>query len=407
VELSLANKLCSLLFADDICLVASSLEDLQVMLDVCSAWATDMGMAFNASKSVLLVLKGPKQPPTRPMLLMGEPMTWQQEARYLGIIVTRLSRPTRKLPLVKPTMWASVFRLKRLLDPWLPIPLLTQVGLLMTDVMAGALYPAAVQDVDYDAIDVLINKQLRRLTITPAHASATWLRCELGVLPSRYMGHRRALQYLWRVVHESWFRHLLPELHGRGSMLRLEGLVRLYGLELATVLDPACDKQDWYAAVKRVTVAAAVQHLSSKAQARGLPGPEPGLKPRRYVVVGGHLCRFGVQYRQAVLEGSVARWQQPLADGGRAARRCPWCLHEESHADVAHAMECAQAPVCFADKRQAALQALHSDREQAMALLRSMQYSEAMPAAWSAMRRACRLYYEALARQPTAVVVVS
>jgi hypothetical protein len=196
VELSLANKLCSLLFADDICLVASSLEDLQVMLDVCSAWATDMGMAFNASKSVLLVLKGPKQPPSRPMLLMGEPMTWQQEARYLGIIVTRLSRPTRKLPLVKPVMWASVFRLKRLLDPWLPIPLLTQVGLLMTDVMAGALYPAAVQDVDYDAIDVLINKQLRRLTITPAHASATWLRCELGVLPSRYMGHRRALQYL-------------------------------------------------------------------------------------------------------------------------------------------------------------------------------------------------------------------
>ncbi len=102
----------------------------------------------------------------------------------------------------------------------------------------------------------------------------------------------------------------------------------------------------------------------------------------------------------------MARWQQPLADGGRAARRCPWCLHEESHADVAHAMECAQAPVCFADKRQAALQALHSDREQAMALLRSMQYSEAMPAAWSAMRRACRLYYEAVARQRTAVVVV-
>ena len=338
---------------------------------------------------------------------MGEPMAWQQEARYLGISVTRLSRPTRKLPLVKPVMWASVWRLKRLLDPWLPIPLVDQVGLLMTDVMAGALYPAAVQDVDYAAIDVFINKQLRRLTITPKHASATLLRCELGVAPSRYMGHRRALQYLWRVVHDSWFRHLLPVLHGRGPMLRLEGLVRLYGLDMATVLDPAGDKHDWYKAVKQATLAKAAQHMSSQAQARGFPGPEPRLKPRQYVAKGGHLGRFGVQYRHAVLEGTVARWQQPLADGGRAPRRCPWCQAEESHADVAHAMECDQAPEAFAAKRQAALQALHTDRVQAMALLRSMQYSQAMPAAWGAMRRACRLYYEALARQATQVVIVS
>ena len=76
-------------------------------------------------------------------------------------------------------------------------------------------------------------------------------------------------------------------------------------------------------------------------------------------------------------------------------------------ADVAHAMECAQAPEALAAKRQAALQALHTDRAQAMALLRSMQYSQAMPAAWAAMRRACRVYYEALARQALQVVVVS
>ena len=42
-----------------------------------------------------------------------------------------------------------------------------------------------------------------------------------------------------------------------------------------------------------------------------------------------------------------------------------------------------------------------------MALLRSMQYSQAMPAAWGAMRRACRVYYEALAREALQVVVVS
>ena len=83
VELAPGTRLRSLHFADDGSLLASNLNDLQAMLDVCSAWALDMGMAFNASKSVLLVLKGPRQTPTRPMLLMGEPIAWQQEARYL------------------------------------------------------------------------------------------------------------------------------------------------------------------------------------------------------------------------------------------------------------------------------------------------------------------------------------
>ena len=49
VELAPATRLRSLHFADDTGLVASSLNDLQAMLDVCSAWALDMGMTFNAS----------------------------------------------------------------------------------------------------------------------------------------------------------------------------------------------------------------------------------------------------------------------------------------------------------------------------------------------------------------------
>jgi hypothetical protein len=62
-----------LLFADDICLTASSLEDLQRMLDICSQWATDMAMAFNTRKSHLLHLNGTRPDTNVVVLASREP----------------------------------------------------------------------------------------------------------------------------------------------------------------------------------------------------------------------------------------------------------------------------------------------------------------------------------------------
>ena len=57
-----------LVFADDICLTADSLEDLQEMLDICQTWAEEYGMSFNTGKSELMQLAGkiPDEPQETP-----------------------------------------------------------------------------------------------------------------------------------------------------------------------------------------------------------------------------------------------------------------------------------------------------------------------------------------------------
>jgi hypothetical protein len=139
-----------LLFADDVCLFAESLEDLEQMLKVCQKWAEEWGMSFNHGKTDGLQLAG-KIPKDRPVVLFnGQPIKWTSEKKYLGVVI-REGRRT-KHPLIIAKMWKAYHRVKGGLDSRLPIPLTKQLQLIRTDILSVALYPAAVRELHYKEI---------------------------------------------------------------------------------------------------------------------------------------------------------------------------------------------------------------------------------------------------------------
>jgi hypothetical protein len=99
-----------LLFADDTCLVASSVSDLQRTLDVCSQWATEVAVVFNTRKSHLLHLCGPPLGANTALLLSGQPLQWTQEVTYLGVALKRSRTPGKTLPLKLPRLWAALYK---------------------------------------------------------------------------------------------------------------------------------------------------------------------------------------------------------------------------------------------------------------------------------------------------------
>jgi endonuclease/exonuclease/phosphatase family metal-dependent hydrolase len=350
-----------LLFADDICLTASSLEDLQRMLDICSQWATDMAMAFNTRKSHLLHLNGTRPDTNVVLLLSGQPLEWTQEVTYLGVALKRSRLPTTRLPLELPRAWASLYKAGAALSPVVPVPLAAQLRLIVTDVLAGVMYPAAVQDLDYMRIDTFVMSLIRRLTGCAAGSSATLLRCELGVMPSRYLAHRRAVQYWLHVSHDAWFAPLLPTFRGRGPLKRLQNIAALYDLTETTGISDGepCpfDKDTWRNKVHEAVGDAAVRYLQEQTAQRGLSGPE--VAPRRngllklvarpYVREGGSLAKYGVLFRQCFLTTRFGDWDV------RHHRPCPHCSSPGHFADPCHLLECVEAPPDLASVRSAVL----------------------------------------------------
>ncbi len=225
-EEKIEKFICNLLFADDIVLVAESIEDLQAMLNVCKEWAEEFDMEFNADKCELMQLAG-AIPAVRPEVKLGEHvLTWVQVIKYLGIML-REGRRCR-LPCPDGKLWQSFHRTKPALDHRLPVSLLSQLHVIKTYVLSIALYPAAVRDLDYAAIDIFVNRLLKKITGTPrTRTGATFLRAELGLPSSKFMAHYRALSYYWHLQNKAWFKIWLPHLRGRGPLERIENMAEL------------------------------------------------------------------------------------------------------------------------------------------------------------------------------------
>jgi hypothetical protein len=380
VKLTDAELIRCLLFADDICLVASSLEDLQRMLDICSQWAAEVQMVFNTKKSHLVHLSGPAPDANVALTLSSAPLTWTVEVVYLGVPLRRTRSPSHKLPLEVSRAWASLYRAGAAFNPVVPVPLALQLKLIVSDVLAGVMYPAAVHDLDYTRIDTFVTSLLRRLTGCEAGSSATLLQCETGIVPSKFLAHRRAVQYWLHVSHDAWFAPLLPEFRGQGPRQRLQNIASLYGLHKTTErgtsaaytlaflgnrdttgIDREADfpfsKERWHRKVHDAVEDAAARHLQTKAAERQLPGPETVTKrngllkllPRLYIREGGELAKYGVVFRQCALSGRFQPWDN------RHEQPCPHCHSPYKFGDPCHLLVCAGAPPAFAAARSAAL----------------------------------------------------
>ena len=73
----------SMLYADDIALLAGSCSGLQKMLDICTQYGHKWDITFNPPKSQLLTLGG-TNPPVR-LTLADRPLVWCNNVKYLGV----------------------------------------------------------------------------------------------------------------------------------------------------------------------------------------------------------------------------------------------------------------------------------------------------------------------------------
>ena len=194
----------SLLFADDIVLLAQDLEDLNAMLRTCEAWGEGYGMRFNAEKSKLMQLAG-RIPARRPeVTLEGQGMTWVDTFSYLGMPIWE--GRSRKVPTPTAKIHAIMNRFQKALSPKSHLPLHQVLSAFSIQMQNTVLYPAGVMDMDWSGIDQKLVQALRRATGCRAPVSSTFLRCELGFLPCKYVGHQKAMRLLWRLQRSSWFR---------------------------------------------------------------------------------------------------------------------------------------------------------------------------------------------------------
>jgi hypothetical protein len=79
-----------------------------------------------------------------------------------------------------------------------------------------------VHDLNYTRTDRFVTNLVRRLTGCDKGSSATFLQCETGTLPSKFVAHRRGVQYWLHVSHDAWFAPLLTDFRGQGPTNRLQ-----------------------------------------------------------------------------------------------------------------------------------------------------------------------------------------
>ena len=74
-----------LLYADDICLMAPSAENLQAMLDVVSKWCTKWGMQINVKKTQIMHVRNHQRPRSDFQFTCGgSPLSYTDTYKYLG-----------------------------------------------------------------------------------------------------------------------------------------------------------------------------------------------------------------------------------------------------------------------------------------------------------------------------------
>jgi len=135
--------------------------------------------------------------------------------------------------------------------------------MLTTMVEGKVLHNSPQADLPYAELDRQFNKWLGAICgLRINGTSASFLRCELGVLPSRLVGERNAMYFLWHLTHESWFRRFLPHLQHLPPFARLTCLPLDYNLTLED-LHECATAQQWKKMVKDAVLARAQTWYSS------------------------------------------------------------------------------------------------------------------------------------------------
>ena len=284
-----------LLFADDIAILASTPEQLQLALDMMAMWAEKRGLRWGHRKcKVMRLCRIPSDKTTREQLarrikmrLQGHVLEWVPEFPYLGMHIAEAPEYGRSLPLYIPTNEHKIRGLCIALLRMFPTtarctrvaPLAARLGVLQV-IHAKFLYQSPLLDIYYKTLDCQINRCLRRLCGLPLCTPSVLIQADLGVWPSRYYAHQRALLFLFRLRWKYWTKDgfltwfanpedapvpppqpppgvvpkcLRPKWASRGVLARFTNLLEEYKLKWENLV---CEEGEWKQRVSKAIQAA-------------------------------------------------------------------------------------------------------------------------------------------------------
>lgn len=205
-----------LLFADDIVLLATTIDQLQLALDLVLAWAARRQLILSIPKCEVMRLsrsRADRRPNAilPPVFISGHPLSWVLEKKYLGFMMYAAPDPPNKYRTKVPLDPKDV---RKLTGSFFPIfrSSSRQPQLAPKAVIRGIhqvihfkfLYPTCLIDTDYNVLDVQVHRCLRFLFGVPHCSSTTLLAADLGIWPSIYYAHERSLMFLWSLRHDYW-----------------------------------------------------------------------------------------------------------------------------------------------------------------------------------------------------------
>jgi hypothetical protein len=371
-----------LLFADDIAALASSIEQLQLALDLLAFWAEKRSLKWGHSKcKVMRLSRKPSDRMRREELpevkLQGHVLDWVAEFKYLGLITVEAPEYRRRLALHLPTdkdkvrplcfallrMFPSTARCTRV------APLAARLGVLQV-IHAKFLYPTPLLDIDYDVLDRQTNRCLRSLCGLPLCSPSALLHADLGVWPSRYYAHQRALTFLYRLraqywtseAFQQWYEDspgetpkcLSSEWASRGVLARFGRLLKEYGLSWEQLRPKECSEEGWKQRVSKA-IQASFERECKKAAAKHrhpwLEYPQPTKKPRIHqcLQLGGDLALAALRMRCPRLR--LVPSFQPQDHG-----KCRFCA--DGPENGAHLIVCPAIPPRLRSSRDSILVAI-------------------------------------------------
>jgi len=87
-----------IIYADDICLMTTSIKALQILLKVCEKYAAEHDLTFNPSKTVCQCFADYSYDETRPLIrLCGKILQWKDTVRYLGYDINCRNRDAEEM----------------------------------------------------------------------------------------------------------------------------------------------------------------------------------------------------------------------------------------------------------------------------------------------------------------------
>jgi hypothetical protein len=244
-------------FADDTTLLGTSRAWLEGLLTAITQWADRCRLQFHAGKSSITAMSGKATRDRAPVSVQGHPIPDADVGKILGVPFAGARGSTAQAQAhtvagIHGSMAKvrSLFRLRRR-AAGRPDEVMVDFAILRTAilqvVLPRALYAAPVIEVDSDAIDRCLRKELKALLGLPSTFSSDALHWLLRLYPTEHEVAMARLKLAWRCYHQYWagkaIRHLLAErrtyhpLLTTGPLGLLTWTLRRYNLQWADLED--------------------------------------------------------------------------------------------------------------------------------------------------------------------------